>query len=164
MEEITFYRKVDDLRGYLDEYPDVRQWRIALRERLYKDRWYSDLTKRPIHEGFAMHEGLFQRRWVSKESWQEYLFAGPNCFLILDSEHIPHPPDRTICYWLSVCRYGQDTVNRWIDSLPWKVPPDRPWAGTHGITVIQEIPHKWRVGNTWAQWYDTKKRILDNEA
>lgn len=164
MEDLAFLKRVDDFRANWDEYPDVRQWRIALREKLYKERLFSDLTQRPIHQGFAMHEGLYSRRWVGKADWQGLLFAGPNCFLILDSEHIPHPPSREICYWLSVCRYGQDKVNRWIDSLPWKVAPDRPWAGTHGIAIIQQIQHRWTISSTWAKWFETKKRILDNEA
>lgn len=163
-EAVGFYRRIDDLRGYWDEYPDVRQWRIALREKLYKQRLFSDLTQRPIHEGFAMHEGIFSRRWVGKQDWQGLLFSGPNCFLILDSEHIPEPPDRTICYWLSVIRYGQANVDRWIDSLPWKVKPDKPWRGTHGLTVIEEVQHKWRVSEKWLQWFEKSKIILDKEA
>jgi hypothetical protein len=163
-EKIEFFRRVDDLRGYWDEYPDVRQWRIALRKKLYTQRLFSDLTLRPIHEGFAMHEGLFSRRWVGKQSWQELIMAGPNCFLILDSEHIPESPNRTICYWLSVCRYGQNTVDRWIASLPWKAAPDKPWRGSHGLTIIQEVPNKWRVSPNWIQWFENNKLKLDKEA
>lgn len=159
------YTKVDDPRGFFEEYPDPRQWRIALRKRLHvKRNAVSDLTRLPILNGFDLHEGLFQRHWVPKDHWQHFLFSGPNVFLLRREEHIPNPPSREICYWLSVCRYSSYMVNQWINSLPWKVPPDQPWRGTHGLSIIAEIPEHYRVHRDWYKWFESSKKLLDCEA
>lgn len=163
--DYDFFRSVDDYRGYIEEYGDVRQWRIDLREKLYYARGRrSDLTQVPLIGGFAMHEGIFERRWVPKDHWQHILFAGPNVFLIPDSEHIPDPPDRTTCYWLSVARYGKTKVDHWIESLQFKVPPSTPWKGTNGIDVLLDIPRLHRVDKQWDSWFSDIKMKVNFEA
>lgn len=160
--DYSFFRSVDDYRGYLDDYGDVRQWRIDLRRKLYEARGKrSDLTQKPLLYGFDMHEGIFERRWVAPNQWQHILFSGINCFLLPDDEHRINVPDRTTCYWLSVARYGKDAVDRWITSLEFKVAPSMPWRGTNGIDVLLSIPNEYTVDTTWAQWFNRIKDKVD---
>lgn len=160
-----FFRSVDDYRGYLDDYGDVRQWRIDLRERLYYARGRrSDLTQKPLIGGFALHEGIFERRWVPKNHWQHILFSGINCFLIPDEEHIPDPPDRVTCFWLSVIRYGRPAVDKWVNSLQFKIRPSTPWVGTRGTAILEQIPNFYSVDKTWWAWFDSIRKKVDFEA
>lgn len=163
--DYSFFRSVRDYRGFLDEYGDVRQWRIDLRKKLYEERGKrSDLTRKPLIGGFAMHEGIFERRWVSANQWQHILFSGINCFLIPDDEHIPDPPDRTTCYWLAVVRYGQENVDRWISSLKFKVRPSTPWRGTNGAAILEQIPNFYSIDKSWWNWYESIRQKVDYEA
>lgn len=158
----TFFKETDDIRGFLHEYSDPRLWRSHLREKLFKDRYgRSDLSQRGLRGSFDVHEGIFQRRWVGKQDWQEFLFSGVNCFLLRMDEHIPEPPTRTECYWISVARYGKDTVDEWIDSLPFKVRPSTPWAGTHGIEVLNAIRDSRIVGELWEPWLEKNRERVD---
>lgn len=164
---ISFYKSVDDMRGTYESLTEVNptDWRIKLREQIYMDRkCRSDLTQMPLRYGFECHEGMFQRRWVGKQNWQELLFAGVNCFILLPNEHSPNPPDRTTCYWLAVARYGMESVERWIDSLPWKVPPDRPWRGSCGAEVISRIQDRWQVSREWYVWFNKVYPKINMEA
>lgn len=163
--DYSFFRSVHDYRGFLDEYGDVRQWRIDLRKKLYEERGKrSDLTQRPLIHSFDMHEGIFERRWVAKNQWQDILFAGVNCFLLPYNEHIPQPPPRTVCYWLSVANYGYENVERWIASLEFKVRPSTPWRGTKGVDVLGSIPDYRSVDKTWERWFEAIKKKVDIEA
>lgn len=159
-----FYRTIDDPRGYLDEYPYPAEWRAHLRENLYKQRQgRSDLTQQSLRYGFEMHEGLFSRAYVPKAHWQQFLFAGPNVFLLSNLEHQPQPPDRTTCFWLSVARYGLLHVQKWIESLPFKSDPGRPWQGTIGIEVLARIPDCWPVADTWYLWFASIRANIEME-
>lgn len=100
----------------------------------------SDLTQISLGSGFEMHEGIFTRAHVPRSvRWYHLLFGGPNCFLLTPEEHRPDPPDRVVCYWLSVARYGKQAVDFWVDSLPFKSTPSKPWNGTSGHEVAQSI-------------------------
>lgn len=160
-----FYRQIDDPRGWLDEFPDPRQWRLHLRNKLFNLRLgRSDLTQQPLVASFDMHESLFSRRWVGKQNWQSLLFCGINTMLLRMNEHIPEPPTRTEAFWVAVSRYGIDNVQKWIASLPFKTRPSTPWAGTHGLDVISKIPETRQVNKLWYDWYDKSKPKLDCEA
>lgn len=166
MRDIEFYQQCRDPRGYYDHLNgSVAEWRRLLRAQVYADRGMrSDLSHRPLTQAFDLHEGCFSRRWVGKKNELQYLlFSGPNVFILLPSEHIPQPPSSTICYWLSVCRYGKSFVDRWLDSLPWKVPAERMWSGSYGLEVIARIPENWQVDKSWYRWFETKKKVLDRE-
>lgn len=136
----------------------IRGWRRFLKEHLLADRDYvSDLTGRRfsfLREEPQMHEGLITRAVVpSSVEWHPFIFHPINCFLLFESEHIPEPPSRALCYWLAVIRYGKEEVDAWVDSLPWKVPPDRAWAVVRGADVLKnELP--WHL--LTAEW---KQRI-----
>jgi hypothetical protein len=127
------YHFLSDIRGWSSEPTDdfKQTWRQALRARLFEQRkGLSDLSGKPLAlTGFHMHEGIFPRSHVSASvRWNYLIFSGVNCFLLTPEEHIPDPPDRTLCYWIACKRYGQEYVDRWIDSLPFKVRPSTPWA------------------------------------
>lgn len=161
----AFFRSIDDYRGWWDEYPDPRQWRIHLREKLFKDRrGRSDLTRLPMPYSFDMHEALFSRRWVGKQDWQVLLFAGPNIMLIRMEEHIPQPPSREVAYWNSVLLYGKETVDRWIASLPFKVTPSMPWRGTNGLEIMANVAGSVRVDKMFATQIENNKHRLDCDA
>lgn len=155
------YAAIDDPRGFLYALSGITDWRMKLRKNLFVKRGArSDLTQRSLRDGrFDMHEGCFSRRWVGKEK-QGLLFAGPNVFLLLPEEHIPHPPDRATCYWLSVVRYTQPVVDAWIESLPYKSFRDYPWAATDGIEVLARIPDTYVVDSSWDAWFKTAVRKL----
>lgn len=164
MDNQLFFQSIDDLRGYLDEYPDPRQWRLHLRKKLWTARGsVSDLTKRPCIWGFDLHEGLFSRKYVPKTAWQALLFAGPNCFILSPDEHIPEPPDRVTCYWLSVIRYGKARVDQWIGSLPFKSGQSFPWKGTNCLDIISQIPEERKVASSWFVWFNNVQKHFDIE-
>lgn len=125
---------------------DIHSWRRFLKERLLAERDYvSDLTGRRFsltREEPQMHEGCITRAVVpGSVSWNYMIFHPYNCFLLFESEHIPEPPSRSLCYWLSVIRYGKEDVDAWIESLPWKAPPDKAWAVGRGIDILRdELP------------------------
>lgn len=129
------YHYLSDIRGWSNDPSEEfkKTWRQVLRARLFELRkGLSDLTGKPLADGFHMHEGIFPRSHVSASvRWNHLIFSGVNCFLLLPEEHIPDPPDRTVCYWIACKRYGQEYVDRWIDSLPFKVRPSTPWVGTN---------------------------------
>lgn len=162
----AFFRRVRDMRGYLDELDgNPSNWRLRLRRELFEERkGRSDLTQRVLFDSFDMHEGLYQRRWIGKQNWQSLLFSGINCQLLRAEEHRVATPDRTICFWLSVVRYGRLAVDAWISSLPFKVHPDTPWVGSNGYDVIAPIPDKYDVDKSWYAWWERNKRLLDTEA
>lgn len=164
--DLAFYRRVKDMRGYLYETGSGEQnWRLRLRRELFVDRvGKSDLTQATLFDSFEMHEGLFERKWIGKQHWQGLLFAGANSFLLRVAEHRPDPPDRTLCYWLSVIRYGRADVDLWVKSLPFKVAPSLPWQQSCGLDIISQIPQQYEVGKKWFDWFDKHKRLLDTEA
>ena len=84
------------------------------------------------------------------------IFHEINCFLLLEDEHIPHPPSRTECYWMAIARYGKVAVDNWIESLPWKVPLEKPWAGTKGIDVIEELYESRRIVKEQIDYFRNK--------
>lgn len=166
MENIVKYQQLRDPRGYMEHLHGVDDWRRKLRAQIYADRGMrSDLSQRLLIQAFDLHEGMHSRRWVGKKNQlQHVLFAGPNVFILLPSEHVPQPPSSTICYWLSVCRYGKDSVDFWLDSLPWKVPAERMWSGSYGLETIARVPENWQVDKSWYGWFEKNKRKLDCEA
>lgn len=162
----AFFRRVKDIRGYLDELDgNPSNWRLRLRRELFEERkGRSDLTQRVLFDSFDMHEGIFSRRWVGKQNWQALLYSSVNCFLLRMEEHRIETPDRITCYWISVCRHDKLTVDTWIQSLPFKVRPDTPWSGSNGYDIIAAIPNKYAVSGEWQSWFDKHKRTLDTEA
>lgn len=162
LNNFQFFREIDDPRGWLEEYPDTRLWRLYLRKKAYESRGKrSELTQRPLTHTFDLHEGVFPRHWVGKQSWQQLLFAGPNVTVLHSEEHIPDPPDRTTCYWLAVSRYGIYNVDRWINSLEFKVRPSTPWKGTNGAAVLSEIPSNYKIDVTWNTWFNKIHKEVD---
>lgn len=129
------YHYLSDIRGWSTEPSEEfkKIWRQTLRARLFEQRkGRSDLSGEPLTSGFHMHEGIFSRAYVpSSVRWNHLIFSGVNCFLLKPDEHIPDPPDRVLCYWIACKHYGQEYVDRWIDSLPFKVRPSTPWVGTN---------------------------------
>lgn len=161
----SFYRSVDDPRGFLEEFPDPRLWRIHLREKLFKDRKAkSDLTHMPLVHSFDMHESLYSRKYVGKQDWQYFLFASPNVMLLRMEEHIPEPPSRVTAFWISVALHGFDKVQRWLGSLPFKSRPDTPWVGTNGYDTIALVADQYDVAKSWYSWFDQIKKKIDIEA
>lgn len=136
--------------------------REALRKFLFIERQErSDLTQRTLTH-FDMHEGIFPRRYVNTAK-QSLLFHPYNCFLLLREEHIPEPPSRALCFWLSVARYGLDHINRWIDFLPFKT-KDFPWKGTNGYDLLSDIPNHYRVSDSrFNLWLMSIARKVDFE-
>ena len=138
---------------------DIPKWRAHLRDRLYiKRRGLSDLSGFPLTGGFDAHECLIPRAVVPRGiKWHYMIFHEINVLLLTPDEHIPQPPTRIESYWLAVMRYGMGAVNGWIDSLPWKVRYERPWAGTRGWFVINNMCAVRDIG--LKQWtYYTSKR------
>jgi hypothetical protein len=145
---------------------DSKKWRNWLRTELYEARGgNSDLSGVILHGGFDMHEGIIPRAVVPRSiEWHYMIYHEINCFMLLRDEHIPQPPTRTECYWLAVARYGYEAVEAWIDSLPWKAPIERPWAGSRGVTVISELYMKRRMTNKHIEYLRSKFNELDCEA
>ena len=105
----------------------VYDYRFMLKRELLKKRGYkSDWSGKPISDvtGCHMHEGIVTRSMVPKSLWWQLLiFAEPNCFLLLPSEHIPNPPSREWAVMKAYEYYGRDVVREWFYSLPWKSVP-----------------------------------------
>ena len=85
----------------------------------------SDLSGKSLDYGFDMHEALFQRRWLPKKH-QWVLMCEYNVLLLRRDEHIPSPPTRTESYQILCKIYTQAVIDEWVESLPFKVPPDLP--------------------------------------
>lgn len=77
------------------------------------------------------------------------IFSSVNCFMLLREEHYPQPPSREICYWLAVATHGKAEVDAWVDSLPFKVAPDKPWRNSSGIDAVNYIRRTRRVDSLW---------------
>ena len=134
---------------------DIRSWRSMLRNQLATRRDYrSDISGARFKpaDRVHLHEGMFTRAQIPRGiDWHYMIFHEYNCFLLHEKEHIPLPPNRIQCYWLSVCRHGQPVVDDWIDNLPWKVRPDTPWAGTDGREIVLDILRN-SMETTWDLW------------
>lgn len=149
METVYDPRKYDWAAG------DISRWRSFLRSRLYDLRkGRSDLTFRNAGGGFDIHESLIPRRLIPRSiSWHWMIFNSINCMILLPQEHIPFPPSRTESYWMACVRHGKEVVDAWIDGLPWKVPPDKPWRKTHGEVIIRAMQNKYPVTDEWLSFY-----------
>ena len=83
--------------------------------------------------------------------------------MILSSdEHRPDPPDRVLGYWLAVAYYGRQETDQWIEELPFKSPPDRPWKGTNMIEELARIPNEFNIHRDWITWFNNIKEKHDN--
>lgn len=143
---------------------DLSAWKRHLRLRLYTiHRGRSTLTLQPLVRGFEVHESIFPRRYVPKSvSWQWRIFSGVNSMVLLPGEHRPDPPDRVLGYWLAVVYYGKDKTDQWIDDLPFKVRPDKPWLYTDLIETLYRIPSEFQVHRDWFVWFDSIKERYNN--
>jgi hypothetical protein len=144
---------------------DIIEWRKHLRVNLvHRRQWRSDLSGVHLDYTFQIHEGIIERAKLPKSvSWHYMIFHEYNCFLLTPEEHIPQPPSRTLCYWLAVVRYGKRPIDQWIDSLPWKVSPDRPWAGSVGRQEIVNAILHYDIPDSWAT-HLLSSREIDCEA
>lgn len=129
---------------------DIKGYRVFLRQSIFDSRLHaSDISGRTLYAA-QLHEGLISRAQLpSSIRWSWQLFSSINCFLLNESEHIPQPPLRTECYWISVSWYTKRVVDDWINSLPFKVAPAKPWRGSHGYRVIQAIASHYPVTKAW---------------
>lgn len=129
---------------------DIPGWRTKLRTALFDSRLHaSDLTGKSLYAA-QMHEGIWTRAEApSSIKWSWMLHSSINCFLLNESEHIPQPPIRTYCYWLSIGWYTKRVVDEWLNSLPFKVAPPRPWRGTHGRMVVATIAQHYQTTSIW---------------
>lgn len=100
------------------------EWReILKRHLLHKRHWKSDWSGSYLTT-CHMHEGILTRANVPKSVpffWM--IYHEYNCFLLLDTEHIPEPPSREWCIQNSFERYGKENVCNWYYSIPFKVRP-----------------------------------------
>lgn len=106
------------------------EWRAFLKEVLLQKRKFaSDLSGKSLERfGCHMHEGIIPRAVVPASiKWSWRIHCEYNIFLLTPDEHIPNPPSRSWCYGLACERYGKDVIDAWIESLPFKTPPDRAW-------------------------------------
>ena len=159
-----FYKYLDDPRGYFDEYPNPFQWRTHLRAYLYEARQKrSDLTQKPLTVGFQLFEGIIRRPLALAEYHLHLMNSGVNCLLVNPLERVK--PSRTLCYWLSVVRYGKTRVDKWLDDLPFtdEVNISYPWQDTYGLEVVARIPEMYDVDESWHGWFDSVKGKLDCE-
>lgn len=154
---------VYDPRDYDWAEKDVFRWRTFLRARLFDVRkGRSDLTLRSVSRGFDVHEGLIPRRLIPHSvSWQWMIFSSINCMMLLSEEHYPLPPSRIEAYWLSCVRHGKEVVDNWVDSLPWKVPLEKPWRRTHGWAVVQAMKNKYPVTSEWETFYLSPRAAVE---
>lgn len=145
---------------------EVSRWRRHLRDSLAEIRGYSsDLSGVYLHGAFDVHEGIIPRAVVNKGvDWHWMIFHEINCFLLLQDEHIPNPPSRTECYWMAVARYTKPIVDAWIVTLPWKVPLERPWAGTNGVEIIEHLYAEHRMTTKQIAYFRSRYDRLNREA
>jgi len=62
------FKHIMDYRGYMDSLADPTLWRMKLREQVFTTRGgRSDLTQRPLTNGFHLHEGVFERKYLPKD-------------------------------------------------------------------------------------------------
>lgn len=105
----------------------IPEWRALLKRELYRQREYkSDLSSLPIQSihHCHLHEGIITRASIPfSVEWQWRIFASPNCFLLLPSEHIPNPPSREWAIERAYELYGRDVVRDWFYDLPFKSIP-----------------------------------------
>ena len=111
------------IQGY-KEYQRA-EWLKYFRHRLYiRRKGKCDLCGRPA-QGFDIHEGIFQRRWLPKDK-QLCLFTEYNCLILHRRCHIPHPPSREKALEILIGHYGRETLWEWKKGLPFKVSPRMP--------------------------------------
>ena len=104
---------------------NVTIWRRFLRRELAHDRkpkceragCRNDVRK----VGFNIHEGIVKKNEISESvpSWWE-IFSEYNCFILCVSCHMNKGPPRSEFYKMAVRRYGEEAVNEWLESLPFK--------------------------------------------
>lgn len=103
----------------------IYPWRQFLKRALLTQRgWKSDYSNKPLKVTCHMHEGIVSRAVIPKSIWWHYyIYAPPNCFLLLPEEHLPQPPSRDWCIERAYALYGRDVVREWFYTLPFKVIP-----------------------------------------
>ena len=176
MENNLSYYRIHDPRLYEEEglfdkdnpraNKNLVWWRQRLRFKLIR-RFLgrSPLTQQSLETGYELHESIFPRRYIpSTVDWHWMIHSGPNSMLLPPEEHRPDPPDRVLGYWIACIYFRREIVDQWIDSLPFKVRPDTPWAGTDPEEELSRIPEKYKVDKTWDVWLINSLhtlRILD---
>jgi hypothetical protein len=108
---------------------NTTKWRATLRDKMIRKRnWLSDVSKQSILQtGFDMHEAIIPRAVVpASVQWSWMIHCEYNILILTREEHM-NPPDRKWAYQYLCSMYGADKIDAWIQSLPWKVPPEKAW-------------------------------------
>ena len=85
-----------------------------------------DICDYPLLDAFDMHEVIITRGDVSKRHQQHLIFAKYNCVLLHPICHQRHGHSTDFDVRLVgklVERYGQDSIEEWLRSLPFRTTP-----------------------------------------
>ncbi len=109
--------------NYGVEEAHIALWRRFLKKELLMSRGRKCEACKKKHPGVIhLHEGIVKQGEISKsvDGWWE-IFSEYNCFLVCGPCHGGKSPlQREGFHARSQIRYGADTVDDWLDSLPFK--------------------------------------------
>ena len=121
--------ELSDVYGMRTGFPE--HWKFTIRDKI--DWLFTEVRPRAClvcgrnFGTFHLHHGLVSRR--DSQGWK------PPLRLLLDTEinliplhescHLSSPPSRGMCWEYQCDFYGQEILELWYNSLPWKVGPPR---------------------------------------
>jgi hypothetical protein len=115
---------VDKTSLKLDEIMRSRRYAMYdLKMRLLEQRGFRcEVCRRPLELLGELGHGIVTRRDVMgwKDEDQRKIDVSYNCFILCYAHNHEKAPPRAVFYTMACHRYGQDTIEGWLDSLPWK--------------------------------------------